>query len=179
MDHDLECPDEVWTHPSVHVQESTIAGYGLFAAAPLAEGVVVMRLGGRVVSITELHSLFAAAESANEYIDTFAIGEDRHIVLPRGSTAHYGNHSCDPTMWPVSAFELAIRRIVRPGEELTVDYGLISDDADFRMSCSCGTKSCRGLVTGQDWQRSDLRQRYKGHWPPGLQQRITVLEQTT
>ena len=96
-------------------------------------GVVVIRLGGQLVSTSELHQLFADAPSGH-YVDTFAIGDDLHIVLPTGTVAHYGNHHCDPTMWPIDSYQLAnCPRAVSADEELTVDYGLISDDQTFRM----------------------------------------------
>jgi hypothetical protein len=132
----------------------------------------VVRLGGRLVTTDELHALFETAAASDEYIDTFAVGDDLHLVLPTRTAAHYGNHSCDPTMWPVSAFELATSRPIITGEELTIDYGLISDDDDFGMACACGSVGCRGIVSGADWRRVDLQARYKGHWPPGLQRRI-------
>jgi hypothetical protein len=94
-------------------------------------------------------------------------------VLPPGTTAHYGNHSCEPTMWPVGAYELATCRAVAAGDALTVDDGLISEDATFRMDCHCGAARCRGVVTGADRRRADLQRRYAGPWPPGLQQRIS------
>ena len=115
---------------------------------------------------------FESASASHDYVDTFAIGDDMHLVLPTQTTAHYGNHSCEPTMWPVSVFELATCRPVVAGEELTIDYGLISDDAGFRMECACQSVRCRGIVTGVDWRRVDLQAQYEGHWLPGLQRRI-------
>ncbi len=162
----------VWVHPAVAVQRSAIEGRGLFAAAPIEADVLVMRLGGRVVTTAELHLLFADTP-ADRYVDTFAVGEDAHLVLPFDTAAHYGNHSCDPTMWAVGAAEMTTRRSVAAGEELTVDYGTISDDADFEMECTCGAASCRGVITGQDWRRPELQRRYAGHWPPGLRRRIS------
>ncbi len=167
----VEPEGAVWVHPSIVVRSSAIAGGGLHARAPLPAGVVVIRLGGRLVDTATLHELFARAEPG-EYVDTFAVGEDAHLVLPPGTTAHYGNHSCEPTMWPVGAYELATCRPVAAGDELTVDYGLISDDPTFRMDCDCGAAGCRRVVTGADWRRVDLQRRYAGHWPPGLQRRI-------
>lgn len=128
------------------------------------------------MTTAELRRLIGEASSSNEYVDTFAVGDDLHLVLPPHSIAHHGNHSCDPTMWPVSASELATRRVIEPGEELTIDYGLISDDEEFRMNCACRTAQCRGIVTGTDWKRADLQHRFEGHWPPGLQRRIAGLE---
>ena len=171
MDPDTGRQSEVWTHPSLEVRRSPISGEGLFATAGIEHGVVVIRLGGRLVSTAELHRLFAGVAD-HGYIDTFAVDDDTHIVLPPATSAHYSNHSCEPTMWPVSTYELATRRSVEDGEELTIDYGLISDDPTFQMRCMCGTASCRHMVTGEDWRRPDLQQRYAGHWPSGLQRRI-------
>lgn len=104
-----EPSDDVWVYPSIEVRRSTISGHGLIATTRLDVYVVVNRFGGRLVSTAELHRLFAATAS-DGYIETFAVGDDTHIVLPPGTTAHYGNHSCEPTTWPVSAYELATRR---------------------------------------------------------------------
>ena len=167
----VEPEGTVWVHPSLEVGPSPIAGDGLLATVPLPAGLVVIRLGGRLVDTASLHELFERV-GPGEYVDTFAVGEDLHLVLPPSSTAHYGNHSCEPTMWPVGAYELATCRPVAAGDELTVDYGVISDDATFRMDCRCGAAGCRNVVTGADWRRPDLQHRYAGHWPPGLQRRI-------
>jgi len=80
--------------------------------------------------------MFATAAHGS-FIDTIAVDIDTHLVLPAGTAAHYGNHSCEPTMGPVGSFEFATRRAVRAGEELTVDYATISDDSTFRMECRC------------------------------------------
>ena len=36
------------------------------------------------------------------------------------------------------------------------------------MDCVCGSALCRGVVTGLDWQRDELQERYGEHWTPGL-----------
>ena len=45
------------------VRNSPISGQGLFAAAPIETGRVVMRLGGRLVSAAELESFFSPLRS--------------------------------------------------------------------------------------------------------------------
>ena len=172
MQLEFDPPAEVWTHPALRVGESIIAGRGLVASASLSAGTVVVRLGGQLVTADELHRLFEAAATSGEYVDTFAVGVDLHLVLPTQTNAHYANHSCNPLMWPVSAFELATLRPIARGEEVTIDYGLISDDEGFRMQCDCQTAACRGVISGADWQLADLQARYRGHWPLGLQRRI-------
>lgn len=41
--------------------------------------------------------------------------------MPSNSVVHVGNHSY-PTLWHAGPYELAARRDVRAGEEVTVDY---------------------------------------------------------
>jgi len=62
-------------------------------------------------------------------------------------------------------------RAVTAGEELTTDYALFDDHAG-QMCCHCGTTSCRQIVAGQDWRRSELQQRYAGYFSWYLQRRI-------
>src|SRR5262245_57134599 len=97
-------PDEVWVHPDVAVEESAIEGRGLFARVPLPAGEVVIRLGGRLVSLAELHRLFDTVDTVaatGDYIDTIAVDNDLHLVVPPGTAAHFANHPCDPALWHV------------------------------------------------------------------------------
>ncbi|HEY6474100.1 MAG TPA: SET domain-containing protein-lysine N-methyltransferase [Acidimicrobiales bacterium] len=158
-----------WLHETALVGESPISGRGLFTNAPLEAGVVVIRLGGRLMSTSELDELLRASE---RYIDTLTVFDDVHLVLPFDTPVHYGNHSCDPALWHVGPYEIATRRRVEADEELTIDYATHTDAAGFSMPCRCGADGCRGVVTGQDWRRADLQARYAGHWVPALAARI-------
>jgi uncharacterized protein len=146
-------PADVWLHPGVSVGDSSIAGRGLIAVAPLPAGEVVVRFGGRLVSLRELQTLFDIAAADGAYVDTIAIDHDVHLVLPAGTVAHFANHSCDPTLWRSGPYELATRRAVAPGDELTVDYATLSDDPGFTMTCTCGADACRGEITAADAPR--------------------------
>ena len=162
-------PAVPWVDEVVIVSSSVIHGRGLFTNADLDADRVVIRLGGRLVSSSELERLLDAAPA---YVDTVAVYEDVHLVLPTGTTVHYGNHSCDPNLWHVGPYEIATRRPVRAGEELTVDYGTHSAGAGFSMACACGASTCRGAVTSEDWRRPELQVTYRGHWAPVLEERI-------
>jgi len=163
-------PAGVWVHPDVAVGASPIHGRGLFAARPVAAGTTVMRLGGRLVSTADLGRLLAGPE----FVDTITVAEDRHLVLPPGTTAHWGNHSCAPTLWHDGPYALTARRDVAAGGELTLDYGTHTGDPAVRMPCACGAPTCRHEVTGDDWRRPDLWARYGSHWSPALRARILV-----
>lgn len=165
---------DVWADDRVIVADSAIEGRGLYVTQPVRAGTVVMRLGGRLVTSAELAALFAANESdpGAVYVDTITIDDDAHLVMPPGSIAHFGNHSCDPTMWHVGPYELATRRDIAADDELTIDYGASSGADGFVMHCDCGSSSCRGEITSNDWCLPELQRRYDGHWTPALQQRI-------
>jgi hypothetical protein len=165
---------DCWLHPDVEVRRSPISGRGLFATAPIAPSTVVSRLGGRLVSTAALRDLFTAAarDPGHPYIDTITVGADLHLVLPPRRSNGYGNHSCDPNLWWVGPYELAARRDIAPGDELTNDYATSTAEPDFAMACSCGSGQCRGVVTGNDWRRPDLHVRYGQHWVPALLARI-------
>ena len=161
---------DCWLHPAVEVRRSAIQGRGLFARVGIPAGTVVSRLGGRLVSTAELHRLIDDPDEP--YVDTITAGEDVHLVLPPRRDNGYGNHGCDPNLWWTGPYELAARRDIAPGEELTNDYATSTGEPAFRMDCSCGAALCRGVVTGADWQRPDLQERYGEHWIPVLLARI-------
>ncbi|WP_147264091.1 GNAT family N-acetyltransferase [Desertihabitans brevis] len=161
----MTVPAEPWLSPAIEIRASDIAGRGLFAREPVAVGVRVARFGGRLVDDAELRALFA---SSSTYIDTISIDRDLNLVLPGRSDNGYGNHSCDPNLWWEPGLWLTARRRIAVDEEVTVDYGTITDDPDFSMPCSCGSHLCRGTVTGRDWAVPALQRRYGHHWIPGL-----------
>ena len=166
---DAEPPRVPWVCESVIVSDSPIAGRGMFTNQALEPGRVVVRLGGRLVSTEELARLL---EESDRYVDTLTVFEDVHLVLPSGTTVHYGNHSCELNLWHVGPYEIATRRQIDAGEELTMDYGTQSGAPGFSMACRCGAPQCRGVVTSEDWRHPVLRVRYAGHWVPALEERI-------
>ena len=169
----LPQPD-CWLNPDVEVRPSAIAGEGLFARAPLPAGTIVSRLGGRLVTAAELAALFAdaAQQPHPPYIDTITVTDHMHLVLPPGRPNGKGNHSCDPNSWWDAPYTLVTCRGVVADEELTNDYATSTASAGFTMACRCGSRHCRGTVTGDDWRRPDLPERYGDHWVPALLARI-------
>ena len=64
-----------------------------------------------------------------------------------GSGAEIINHSCDPNLyaWILRGHILYMsRRLILPGEELTVDYCFPRDVV--RVPCRCGARTCRGTI---------------------------------
>ena len=81
-------------------------------------------------------------------------------------------HTCDPTAWHVGPYEVAARRDLHEGDEVTVDYATDSGADGFAMTCNCSAAMCRGSVTSDDWRQPQLQQRYHGHWVPAMQRLI-------
>lgn len=68
-----------------------------------------------------------------------------------GSGAEYINHSCDPNINAVvikGHILYMSKRIIAPGEELTVDYHFAKNVE--RVPCACGAKNCRGTINVLD-----------------------------
>jgi uncharacterized protein len=147
-------PPSVWMDDRVTVGPSRINGSGLFAVAEIPLGEIVFRLGGRLVSSDDLAALIEEATDQGWYVDTITVYRDEHLVVPPGTAIHYGNHSCDPSLWHVGPYEVATRQHLSPGDELTTDYGTTSGAAGFEMACHCGSDLCRGRVTSEDWRLS-------------------------
>jgi hypothetical protein len=49
------------------------------------------------------------------------------------------------------------------------------DDDDSELECHCGAASCRQTITGQDWRRKDLQDKYKGYLSAYLSEKIKRL----
>src|SRR5262245_17355356 len=85
----------------------------------------------RLVSEGELRRMFA--DPGGAYVDTIALADDAHLVLPAGRPNGKGNHSCDPNLWWEGPYDLVARRDIAAGEELTNDYATSAGLEDFRM----------------------------------------------
>jgi GrpB-like predicted nucleotidyltransferase (UPF0157 family) len=172
-----EPPADCWLHELIEVRSSPIEGRGLFCRQALPAGTVVARLGGRLVSDRDLERLIFDAERDPDrsYVDSIAVDGNTNLLIPPGEPIHFGNHSCDPTLWHIGPFTLATRRDIAPGAELTIDYATQTANPRVRFDCRCGSSRCRGTVTGEDWRRRDLRKRYGDHWVPTVLHRIAAL----
>jgi hypothetical protein len=46
---------------------------------------------------------------------------------------------------------------------------------DLAFRCKCGRQNCRRIVTGRDWMKKELQERYKGWFCWFLQKKIDAL----
>ena len=144
--------------PKTAVRRSGFAGRGLFADAAIAEGEIVCVKGGHLLTRSEFASHKGVANEAELQI------ADDLFLSPVAAAEFEGlmmflNHSCDPNVGIQGQIVFVTLRAVAAGEELTLDYATIERPAE-PLTCRCGAGCCRGVITGQDWARPELRRKY-------------------
>ena len=156
--------------PKAAVRPSPIQGRGLFAVEPFARGEIVCVKGGHIFDRQTLEELAPRLGPAE-----IQIGEDLFIGpvtdAEREGSMIFSNHSCEPNIGVRGEITFVALRDIAAGEELTHDWATTDDDT-YEMECRCGAGACRGRVTGQDWRRPDLQERYGRHFSSYLLEKI-------
>ena len=157
--------------PSAVVKESSIQGRGLFAAAPIRKGEIVCIKGGHIFNRRTLESVKDTLGPSE-----IQIAEDLFIgpLTPqdREGSMIFSNHSCDPNIGVKGQIVFVAMRDIEAGEELTHDWATTDDDT-YEMDCRCGAPNCRGTITGYDWERKDLQEKYEGYMSWYLLEKIS------
>ena len=161
--------------PKTEVRESNIHGRGLFAIADIAKDEIVAVKGGHIVDGKTLREKITPVLGPVE----IQIGDDLFIAPvsdeERELSMLYLNHSCDPNLGVRGEITFVAMRDIRAGEELTHDWAMTDDD-DYSIECNCGAPDCRKTLTGKDWRRPDLQERYAGYFSAYLARKIALLK---
>jgi uncharacterized protein len=161
--------------PKTEVRESKIHGRGLFAIADIAKDEIVAIKGGHIVDGKTLREKITPVLGPVE----IQIDDDLFIAPvtdeERKLSMLYSNHSCDPNLGVRGEITFVAMRESRAGEELTHDWAMTDDD-DYSIECNCGAPDCRKTLTGKDWQRPDLQERYAGYFSAYLGRKIALLK---
>jgi uncharacterized protein len=127
-------PDEPTTDEVAVTFVSDAIGEAVVASRRFAPGELIARFTGRERPEVALHSLQIAPA---RHLD------DPHFV---GKLAH----SCDPNgVVDVAARALRARRVIRPGDLVTIDYEHTEDRLFRSFACACGAAACRHRITGR------------------------------
>ncbi len=157
--------------PKTTVQSSPIHGLGLFAVEPIAKDEIVAIKGGHIFTREMLRAVSEKLGPAEIQID------ENLFIGPLNSDEREGsmifsNHSCDPNIGVQGQIVFVAMRDIQSGEELTHDWATTDDDT-YEMECRCGAANCRKVITGQDWRRKDLQEKYRGYFSWHLERRIS------
>ena len=133
----------LWPLP-VHVDKSRIQGKGLFSDSFIHRRQKIGELTGELISLKEARR--RAKRQARIVIVEFENGGA--IDGTRGGNHfRFINHSCSPNTFMRrigQRVEFYALTMIKPGEELTCDYGDSHHDGARR--CQCGSPSCRGFL---------------------------------
>ena len=165
-------PPLSYRSPKTEVRESKIHGRGLFAKADIARGEIVAIKGGHIVDRETLQRDVTPRLGPVE----IQIDDDLFIAPvnadERELSMLYSNHSCDPNIGLLGEITFVAMRDIPAGEELTHDWAMTDND-DYSVECNCGARNCRKTLTGKDWQRPELQEKYAGYFSAYLAAKIS------
>ena len=142
------------------------AGYGMYAAAPIAPGERITRGEEQPHTlVTRGHAEANWPARELRWLEQYGYPmNDEVLVTWSSDPAQWSpiNHSCDPNAW-LDGLDLVARRPIELGEEITVEYATFLAGTGASFECDCGSDTCRGTVTPQDWQLPEMRRRYGEH----------------
>jgi uncharacterized protein len=155
------------------VRNHYVAGGKTVVALNLIEpGEVIAVWSGRIVQADEFDMLPAEIRR-----HTAQVEENLYLAsLGPDEPPDFINHSCEPNAGLRGQITIVAMQTIRPGEEVTIDYAMCDGSPYDEFNCACGSASCRGWVTGEDWRDPALWQRYAGYFSPYLERRIAALQ---
>ena len=174
-----------WKSSKVEIRDIASEFKGIFAAKDIKEGEYIFRnwndlcLMLTIEDVKQLplkHRIFFEKYATELYEGTFVGPYETEDIS--SMSEYFINHSCDPNSWLVSDGDVAARRNISSGEEITIDYATFIIN-HFKTSkidpCLCGTAVCRGKVDNNDWWR--MKDVYQGHFLSWIQQKINKKEE--
>jgi SET domain-containing protein len=152
----------------VEVRECSLNGKGIFAKENIKKGEIVYIKGGHLLTREQIYTT-GVINSYFTISDEYFLGatsaeEEESITL-------YQNHSCNPNCGLRGEITFVAMHDILKDEELTVDYAFI-DNEDYSFNCTCGAENCRGTVTGYDWKRKDIQDKYFDYFATYLKEKI-------
>lgn len=159
----------------VEPRRSKIHGNGVFAIAPIRKGERIMEYVGKLISHEESDRLYAGELETGH---TFLFILNKKWVIDanqEGNDARWINTSCEPNALALvhehkgkdrtkdRVFIEALRAI-KPGEEITYDYGIELDEPPTKAelaawTCRCGSPKCKGTML--KWRKPRVAKRAK------------------
>lgn len=146
----------------IEARKSDIHGNGVFAIAPIEKGEFIIEYKGKRRTHAEVDKDDAGdIESGHTFL--FTLNDDYVIdANHKGNRARWINHSCDPNCEAVidehegknrkkDRIYIEAIRDIKPGEELTYNYGITLDEPHTARlkkvwACKCGSKKCTGTM---------------------------------
>lgn len=157
--------------PKVEVHRSDINNIGTFAKEDINRGEVVFIKGGYILTKETMWT--------NKLGDTYWPIDNYYVLAPRNEEEAteiklYINHSCEPNCGLRGDITGVAMRNIKCGEEITFDYAMLDNESDegYNFKCECGSKNCRGIITGLDWKKKELQDKYGKYFASYLKEQF-------
>ena len=165
-----------YNSPKIELRKSGIEGKGVFAKKRIKKGELITDFTGglgKILNKEEANRLYTADDPFFDYM--IQIDNDLYFGATREEEMEIGdylNHSCDPNCGIRNALQIIAIRDIEKDEEVTFDYAM-SESSNFKIPCGCEAIHCRGFISGEDWKRKDLQEKYRGYFSGYLAKKIT------
>jgi len=146
----------------ITARRSPIHGNGVFAVDTLAKGEEIIQYKGKLLTNDEADELYGdGGETGHTFLFTL---NEQYIIdgNQQGNSARWINHSCAPNCRALveesasgnprkDKVVIETLRRIKPGEELTYDYGIVLEvphTARLKKlwKCLCGSPDCTGTL---------------------------------
>ena len=162
--------DYNWLTPKAQMRVTPGKGSGSFAISKISKGEIVASFGGYVINQNELGKYSPDRVSRSLQLN-------QSVYLLSAITPEPGdmiNHSCDSNCGIAGTSSVQALQDIEIGEELSFDYAMTDSSEYDEFMCACEKKECRGKVTGNDWQRTDIQSKYKNYFGSYIEKLIKL-----
>jgi len=157
-------------YPELKVRAIPDFGKGVFAKQNIGKGELLVIFGGYIMTLEEEQKLpLGMRDYAHQIAQNFVIGINKAKDI---QPVDFLNHSCNPNAGFNGQIFLVAMRDIKKGEQITFDYAMVLSVESYDIECLCGSKNCRGRITGNDWKIPGLQKKYKGYFQPYLEKKI-------
>lgn len=130
---------------------NAIAGYGIYANRDIAANEVIFKgeeRPQRMATRSYIHQNWGPKEIENFKRYAYPVSNEVFLLWDNHPSEWAPqNHSCDPNTG-YRGLDVVSLRPIKKGEELTLYYADFLDEHMEPFQCSCGSKNCKGLITG-------------------------------
>lgn len=167
-------PKLYWLNQKLEVRKSKIGGKGTFSKENIKKGERLLILGGYISKISDEKKLPEEFnDNGAQITENLVLGALNQSEL---GGINYFNHSCEPNAGFKGQIFLVAMKDIEKGKEIVFDYAMTLFDSKgiepYNMKCLCGTKECRGFVTGNDWKIPKLQKKYSDYFQYYLSEKI-------
>ncbi len=167
-----------WVTASVIIKDTKKYGMGIYAKKEIKKDEKIAMFGGCVMTRKEEDDTPPDLyDNAIQIDDNLVIGTKNKNEVEDATML---NHSCNANTYVKGQILLVAIRDIKQNEQVTLDFSTVlfhpKGVRPYRLKCLCGEKSCRGIITDNDWKNKEIQKKYKGYFPLHIQEKIDKIQ---